>query len=186
VIDSIARLLEAPLVVGDSAVEPRDAIVVLGASLRRDRLSRVLAERVSAGAALWRAGGAPTIVCTGGITGSAHRAEATVMAEALIAAGVPSSAIVVEDQAQTTADNARRVAALLPPAARVWLVTQPFHGRRAAYLFARAGLHARVWHIADSFEYRDRRRAMRWLVREYAAWLGVFVRRATSRASRSR
>lgn len=177
-IDSIARLLEAPLVVGDSSMdEPRDAIVVLGASLRRDRLSRVLAERIAAGVTLWRAGGAPTIVCTGGVTGRAHRAEATVMAEALVAAGVPTSAIVVEDRAQTTADNAAFVAALLPAGARVWLVTQPFHARRAAYLFRRAGLDARAWHIADSLEYRDRRRAMRWLVREYAAWARLLVRR---------
>jgi len=176
VIDTIARLLEAPLVVGDSSMdEPRDAIVVLGASLRRDRLSRVLAERIAAGVELWSAGGAPKIVCTGGMTGGAHRAEATVMAEALVAAGIPASAIVVEDQAQTTADNAAFVAALLPPGARVWLVTQPFHARRAAYLFRRVGLDARVWHIADSLEYRDRRRAVRWLVREYAAWARLLV-----------
>ena len=176
-IDRIARLLEAPLVVGDSVVEPRDAIVILGASLRRDRLSSVLAERVAAGLALWRAGGAPTIVCTGGVTGRAPRAEATVMVEVLVAAGVPASAIIIEDRAQTTVDNAAFVAALLPAGARVWLVTQPFHARRAAYLFRRAGLDARAWHIADSLEYRDRRRAVRWLVREYAAWASLLVRR---------
>jgi uncharacterized SAM-binding protein YcdF (DUF218 family) len=52
----------------------------------------------------------------------------------------------------------------------VWLVTQPFHGRRAALLFARAGLEPRVWHIDGSIQYRDRARAVRWLAREYAAW----------------
>ena len=176
-IDTIARLLEAPLVIGDTTIDaPRDAIVVLGASLRRDRLSRVLAERVAAGVELWRAGGAPKIICTGGVTGRGPRAEAIVMAEALVAAGVPTSSIVVEDRAQTTADNAAFVAALLPRGARVWLVTQPFHARRAAYLFRRAGLDARAWHIADSLEYRDRRRALRWLMREYAAWAWVLVR----------
>ena len=50
------------------------------------------------------------------------------------------------------------------------VVTQPFHGRRGAWLFRRAGFDAHVWHIDDSVEYRDRRRALRWLVREYAAW----------------
>jgi SanA protein len=178
-IAALARWLEAPLVIGDSVIgEPRDAIVVLGASLgRRDSLSPVLAERVTAAIQLWRAGAAPTIVCTGGITGRAHRAEATVMAAALVGAGVPPAAIVVEDAALNTADNARYVAALLPAGARVWIVTQPFHARRAVYLFRRAGLDPTAWHIADSLEYRDRRRALRWLVREYAAWLRVVVRR---------
>ncbi|MBC7974045.1 MAG: YdcF family protein, partial [Myxococcales bacterium] len=58
----------------------------------------------------------------------------------------------------------------------IWLVTQPFHGRRSLRLFRHAGFDARVWHIADSLQYRDRRRAMRWLVREYAAWVLLLLR----------
>jgi uncharacterized SAM-binding protein YcdF (DUF218 family) len=130
----------------------------------------VLAERATAAAALWRAGGAPIVIATGGLTGS-WRAEADAIAEA-----IPEIPMVVERAARTTADNARRVAQLLPPGASVWLVTQPFHGRRAAYLFRRAGLDAHAWHIADSLEYRDRRRAVRWLVREYAAWVALGLR----------
>jgi len=176
-IDRLARALEAPLVLRGATLAPRDAIVVLGATLRPSgRLSHVLAERVAAAAALYHRGGAPRIVCTGGITGRAERAEAAAMADALVAMHVPREAIIVEDAAHNTADNARRTAALLPPRARVWLVTQPFHARRAVYLFRRAGLDAAAWHIDDSIEYRDRRRAVRWLVREYAAWLGVLVR----------
>jgi uncharacterized SAM-binding protein YcdF (DUF218 family) len=59
----------------------------------------------------------------------------------------------------------------------VWLVTQPFHARRALRLFRAAGLDARAWHIADSVQYRDRGRAVRWLVREYAAWAKLLLRR---------
>ena len=175
-IDRFAALLEWPLVRRD-AFERCDAIVVLGAPLARDRLTPMLAERCAAAAALWHAGGAPQVVATGGTTRGASRAEADVMAEALRAAGIPEDALVVERASQTTADNARLTAALLPGARSVWLVTQPFHGRRAAHLFARAGLVPRVWHIADSLEYRDRRRAARWLVREYAAWLLLMARR---------
>jgi uncharacterized SAM-binding protein YcdF (DUF218 family) len=58
----------------------------------------------------------------------------------------------------------------------IWLVTQPFHGRRAARLFRSAGFEPHVWHIADSLEYRDRSRAARWVMREYAAWAALLLR----------
>lgn len=176
--DRLASLLERPLVVGDTEVAARDAIVVLGAPLGPgDRITQVLVERVDAAAALWRAGGAPLVIASGGVTHGARRAEAELIAEALAARGVPD--VIVEAASRTTAQNAREVAALLAPRAvtRIWLVTQPFHGRRAARLFRRVGLEPRVWHIADSVEYRDRRRALRWVAREYAAWAKLIVRR---------
>lgn len=178
-IGRIARVLEAPLAIRDTheadepdrPIERRDAIVVLGAPLTpRGALTPILDERVAAAAALYHAEGAPLVIATGGITHGAPRAEAAALAEGLHAAGVAD--VLVEDRARTTADNARLTAALVAPLGvrTVWLVTQPFHGRRAALLFRRAGLDARAWHIADSVQYRDRARALRWLVREYAAW----------------
>jgi uncharacterized SAM-binding protein YcdF (DUF218 family) len=94
----------------------------------------------------------------------------------LHAAGVAD--VLVEDRSQTTAENARFTAELVAPLGvrSVWLVTQPFHARRAALLFRRAGLDARSWHIADSLQYRDRRRALRWLVREYGSWAVLALR----------
>src|SRR5205807_2230048 len=91
---------------------------------------------------------------------------AAVAVLAYIAAGVPDDALVVEDRALTTAQNATFTAALVAPLAvrRVWLVSQPFHGRRAARLFRRAGLTPSVWHIAGSTP------ELRWIAREYAAW----------------
>jgi uncharacterized SAM-binding protein YcdF (DUF218 family) len=177
--DRITSLLERPLVVRDNSDAALDAIVVLGAPLYPDgSLSPPLAERVDAAARLFAAGGAPRIVATGGVTQGAPRAEAAAIAEALVAAGVPPDAIIVENEAQTTADNARLTARLLAPlgARRVWLVTQPFHGRRSARLFRAAGLEPRVWHIADSIEYRDRTRGLRWVVREYASWAKTLLR----------
>lgn len=175
-LDPLVRALEAPLVVAEP-LRRLDAIVVLGAPLGQDgEATQVLAERARAAAALWRAGGAPLVVATGGITHGAHRAEADVLAELVRGAGVPE--VLVERAAQTTADNARLTAALLAPRGvrAVWIVTQPFHGRRAARLFRDAGLDAHVWHIADSLEYQDRRRALGWVIREYAAWTALLVR----------
>jgi uncharacterized SAM-binding protein YcdF (DUF218 family) len=172
----LAALLERPLVIREP-MAARDAIVVLGAPLGPgDRLSRAGAERVVAAAALWRAGGGRLVVATGGVTGGGRRAEADAMADALRELGVPE--VIVERRSRTTADNARLTRPLLAAAGArsVWLVTQPFHGRRGAWLFRRAGFDAHVWHIADSIEYRDRGRAIRWLIREYAAWARLWLR----------
>lgn len=172
-----ARALEAPLVVREP-LATLDAIVVLGAPLGPGAtLTPVLAERVAAAAALWRAGGAPLVVTSGGITVGAARAEADVLADALRTAGIAD--VLVENQSQTTRENAQLTWELLAPrgARSVWIVTQPFHGRRAARLFRSVGFDAHVWHIADSMQYRDRKKAMRWLVREYAAWAALLARR---------
>ena len=174
-IDLVARALEAPLRIAHR-LEPLDAIVVLGAPLRPSgSLSEILQERVAAAAALYHSGGAPLVIASGGTTNGAPRAEADAIAEGLRNAGVPD--VLVEGRSRTTAENARYTAELLAArdARTVWLVTQPFHGRRAARLFRRAGLEPRVWHIEDSVQYRDRRRAVKWLVREYAAWAKLAV-----------
>jgi uncharacterized SAM-binding protein YcdF (DUF218 family) len=86
--------------------------------------------------------------------------------------------VLVERASRSTLDNARLTRPLLEARGvrSLWVVTQPFHGRRSARVFRRAGFDAHVWHITDSIEYRDRRRALRWLVREYAAWAGLLVR----------
>jgi uncharacterized SAM-binding protein YcdF (DUF218 family) len=178
VIALAAKLLEAPLAVADAPVAPRDAIVVLGAPLTPSgELTDILAERVAAAAALHRAGGGALVVASGGVTRGAVRAEADALADGLRAAGIAD--VLVENRSRTTVENARCCAALLAPyhVRSVWLVTQPFHARRAELVFRRAGFDARAWHIADSVQYRDRRRALRWLVREYASWTALGLRR---------
>jgi uncharacterized SAM-binding protein YcdF (DUF218 family) len=176
VFDSVASLLERPLEVREP-FRALDAIVVLGAPLGPDgTLSSMQAERVAAAAALWRAGGGAVVVVTGGVTRGAPRAEADAMAEGLAALGVPH--VVVERASRSTLENARLTRPLLEARGvrSLWVVTQPFHGRRSARLFRRAGFDAHAWHIDDSVQYRDRRRAVRWLVREYAAWARLLVR----------
>ena len=149
---------------------PREAIVVLGAPLTRDGgLSRVLAERVATAADLFHQGGAPQLVVTGGVTNGAPRSEASAMAEALVAAGVPEAAILVEDRSLTTAENARYTGELIA-ARRVWLVTHGFHARRAARLFAREGFDPSVWPVPGAAR-------LRWIVREYAAWARLLLSR---------
>jgi len=178
---TLAHVLGRPLAQAPTTLEPgepRDAIVVLGAALRSDhRLTPVVAERVAAAAMLFAAGAAPLVIVTGGVTGRVQRSEAAVIAEALVLAGVSRANILVEDRSQTTVENARNVAALVADSHvhTIWLVTQPFHARRAEHLFRAAGFDALAWHLADSLQYRDHRRAVRWLLREYAAWAKVWL-----------
>ena len=174
--DRLASWLERPLVIREP-FRALDAIVVLGAPLGPGgRLSPYVAERVAAAAALWRAGGGPMVVATGGVTQRAGRAEADAIADGLAALGVPG--VIVERESRTTLENARRCKPLLDARGvrSLWLVTQPFHGRRSARLFRAAGFDAHAWHVDDSLEYRDRSRALRWLVREYAAWARLLAR----------
>lgn len=154
-----------------------DAIIVLGAGLdARAEMTAASRERVDAAAALWRLQVATRVVVTGGKTRGAARSEAEVMGEGLLARGVPAEALLLEPLAMTTRDNAQRCAELLLSDARstappvVWLVTQPFHGRRARWLFQKAGFAPMVWHIVDSLQYRDPGQALQWTVREYLAW----------------
>jgi uncharacterized SAM-binding protein YcdF (DUF218 family) len=176
VLDRITRVLERPLVLRDEPVRALDAIVVLGSPLGpRDSLTLVLVERARAAMELFCAGGAPLIITTGGIAHGARRAEADVLAEAIRFA--IDGEVIVERESQTTAQNARLTAKIFAERGlkTAWIVTQPFHTRRAVRLFREAGIDAHAWHIADSLEYRDRRRALRWCVREYASWAALFV-----------
>src|SRR5206468_1635975 len=104
VADRVASVLERPLVIREP-FRPLDAIVVLGAPLGPgDALTPILAERVAAAAALWRAGGGRLVLVTGGITGGGTRAEADVIAAALRDRGVPD--VLIEARSRTTLDNA--------------------------------------------------------------------------------
>jgi uncharacterized SAM-binding protein YcdF (DUF218 family) len=122
------------------AVRPRrlrcDVIVVLGAALAPDgRLGPAVAERVAAGVRAYRAGTAPLMLMTGAI-------EATAMRRVAIACGVPSEAILVEEMAATTRQNAVASARLMRAHGlrRALIVTQRFHLRRSVAAFRRAGV----------------------------------------------
>jgi uncharacterized SAM-binding protein YcdF (DUF218 family) len=172
---AIARVLGAPLA-AVSPPGPADAIVILGAPLGRDgQLTPIAEERVRAGVELFRRGLAPVICVAGGHCPRGHRdglSEAEGMARWVRAMGVPEHAIRVDRRSTSTFTNALRAAELLHPEGRrrVWLVTQPFHLRRARFYFRRAGFEPLGWHIDGSLQYDNPALALRWIVREYAAF----------------
>lgn len=167
-----------------SAPGNADAIVVLGAPIRADgSLSPMAEERVRVGVALFQRGLAPVVCVVGGHCppGSEDTpAEAEGMARLVRALGVPEAAIRVDRLSTSTVTNAARAAAILLPEGRrrVWLVTQPFHLRRARFCFRRAGFDPLGWHIKASVQYARPDHALRWIAREYAAWVLALGRAA--------
>jgi uncharacterized SAM-binding protein YcdF (DUF218 family) len=114
-----------------------DAIVVLGCPVRPDGTpSPSLHRRALLGARLFLDGRAPRVVMSGGVTRRGLPSEAAAAAAVAIEAGVPSAAIVVEDRSRSTIENARFSAAILGSDARIVLVSDRHHLRRARWIFA--------------------------------------------------
>lgn len=176
----LARLLARPFERTSTGEARADAVVVLGAPLRRDGcLTAVGEERVRAGVEVWKRGLARLVcLCGGRSPGAAHEeAEAEAMARRAIELGVPSELVRVEARSRSTYENAMYSARLLRAEGveRVWVVTQPFHLRRALHWFRKAGMEPLGWHIQDSIQYEDGGRAMRWVLAEYASWVRLVL-----------
>jgi uncharacterized SAM-binding protein YcdF (DUF218 family) len=122
-----------------------DAIVVLGAGvLHNGVLSEQSMRRAIAGIALFRRDMAPRIVLSGpGRTDSINPSEAGVRAKLAVAMGIPPGAILMEETAKTTREEAIHIANTLQArdATRILLVTDSLHMRRAVRVFERSGLH---------------------------------------------
>src|SRR5215831_20687097 len=80
---------------------PADVILVLGAAEYRGRPSPVLRARLDHALGLYRRGIAPRILTTGGAGGDPIFTEGGVGRSYLIAHGVPSEAIVVENESES-------------------------------------------------------------------------------------
>jgi uncharacterized SAM-binding protein YcdF (DUF218 family) len=123
------------------AAEPLDAIVLLGCRVVPDGSQRGAARRRSErAAAAYAAGVSPLLVVSGGKRWSGV-AEANALARALVAQGVPESALLLELRSRTTRGNAHHVGRLLEArgAKRLALVTCDWHMPRARAVFAREG-----------------------------------------------
>jgi len=81
---------------------PADVILVLGAAEYHGRPSPVLRARLDHALALYHRGIAPRIMTTGGAGGDPVFTESTVGRSYLISKGVPSEAIIVETEGEST------------------------------------------------------------------------------------
>jgi len=90
-----------------------DVIVVLGAAEYHGRPSPVLRARLDHALALYRARIAPRLLTTGGAGGDPLFTEGEVGRDYLIRRGVASEAIIVEEEARTTADSVAAVSEIM-------------------------------------------------------------------------
>lgn len=128
-----------------------DAIVVLGGTVAQQRSDSLQAEelagsRLLTAVRLYHLGKAPTIVVTSGIgyltEKGLWRTEAEDMRDILVTMGVPLSAIIVEPQALSTAENASYSARILSKqnSSQILLVSSTYHLRRATLWFEQSEL----------------------------------------------
>jgi uncharacterized SAM-binding protein YcdF (DUF218 family) len=125
---------------------PVDAIVVMGAAQYDGTPSPQLAARLDHAADLWPSGRAPLVVVTGGNQPGDRFTEAEASAAYLEEHGVPSSAILLEDQGTNSYESLQGVAALLASRGldEVLIVTDPYHALRSRLIAGEVGLDAHV------------------------------------------
>ena len=93
--------------------QPADAIIVLGAAEYRGKPSPVLEARLNHALFLYLKGMAPRIITTGGAGGDPVFTEGSVGRSYLTKHGVPPEAIVVEREAETTAQSVAAVVEIM-------------------------------------------------------------------------
>jgi uncharacterized SAM-binding protein YcdF (DUF218 family) len=115
--------------------------LILGAAVWPDGPSPTLRRRTELAARLWHDGTASHLVPCGG-TGTHPPAEAFVMRDLLLTAGVPDHCITPEAASTTTAENIAFALPILKAlnATRVLIVTDWYHAPRARLTARRFGL----------------------------------------------
>jgi uncharacterized SAM-binding protein YcdF (DUF218 family) len=106
-----------------------DAIVAISGG---DTLSRA-----NEAITLYKAGWAPKLIFSGAAQDKSGPSNAAVMRETALAAGVPASAIITEDEGETTKQNAENTQNIFnySDISSVILVTSGYHQRRASLEF---------------------------------------------------
>ena len=123
-----------------------DAVIVLGAGVKGESVTRILAHRLNAAAEYWNENPEAYIVVTGGLGNRATITEAEAMARFLTAKGVPRERILLEEQSTSTYENLSFAKEILderfPQGFRAVLITNDFHVYRAVRTARQAGIPA--------------------------------------------
>jgi uncharacterized SAM-binding protein YcdF (DUF218 family) len=168
---------------------PCEVIIVLGAAVWPEgQPSPALRRRVAHAVQAFHTGQGRRLLMTGGL-GRYAPAEAHVMRQLALAAGVPDACILLEDQATSTFQSALRCTAILRQHgwSTALLVTDRYHLRRALFVFRSCGIQA--YGSPPQGHLYSRKRWKRWYYRGREAcalvWygglvLGVKIRRLFS------
>ena len=120
---------------------PADVIMVLGAAEYRGRPSPVFKARLDHALELYRRGLAPWVLTSGGAGGDPLFTEGGVGRSYLVGNGVPSEAIIVEPEAETTVQSMGAVAEIMRRMGlrTCILVSDGYHIFRAKQMLATQG-----------------------------------------------
>jgi SanA protein len=156
-------------------VPSRRVAMVLGAGIRGERPTAVLASRIDAAAALYRAGRVEKLLMTGDNSYVDYNEPGAMQAYAL-QIGIPAEDIVLDYAGRRTYDSCYRARAIFG-LDEVVVVTQRFHLPRSLYLCEQLGVEA-VGLAADQSQFSTRLR-LTWEARETvasaAAWWDTHV-----------
>ncbi|GIW04628.1 MAG: membrane protein [Thermomicrobiales bacterium] len=124
--------------------QPADAIVVLGAAQYDGQPSPVLQARLDTALLVYQRGLAPVIIVTGGRQAGDRFTEAESGRAYLVDHGVPSSAVLLENQGRSSWESMRGVAEILDREGlhRVLLVSDGFHLFRLKVMARELGITA--------------------------------------------
>ena len=150
---------------------PADCAMVLGAGVYPDGTpSLTLSDRVGEGVRLYREGLVPRLLMTGGIDPGHGLSEPQVMRRLAVEAGVPESAIWLDEEGVNTRASARSCAARLEAEGleSALLVSHGYHLLRAKTAFQREGVRA---FTVPATETRRLAREPYFVMRECAAWV---------------
>jgi SanA protein len=151
----------------DLAKTPNSPVaIILGAGIRNNRPSPMLADRIEAGVELYKAGKVQKLLMTGDNRFINYN-EPGVMAEYAMELGVPKDAIVLDYAGRRTYDSCYRAGHIFGIQQAI-IISQRFHLARALFLCNHMGIEA-VGFAADRHEYPSQERFL-WL-REVAATL---------------
>ncbi len=152
--------------------QPADVIIVLGAAEYRGKPSPVLQGRLNHALLLYLKGMAPYILTTGGAGGDPQFTEAEVGRGYLTEHGVPSEAILVEDDGSTTAESLTTAAEIMRRMnmQSCIVVSDGYHIFRARRMLQFKGLH--VYGSPRPSPGVSTTRALRWLYfRQAVGWM---------------
>ena len=137
---SLARQIHVQSTVEEA--RPADLILVMGAAEYRGRPSPVFRARLDHALDLYRRGLAPRILTTGGAGGDPQFTEGEVGRAYLVGSDVPSEAIIVEPEAESTAQSTAAAAEIMHRMglASCILVSDGYHIFRTKRMLAQQGL----------------------------------------------
>ena len=138
-------------------------------------MSLVLQSRVDAALEAWRTGYAPAIIVCGARGDDEPRAEAAVMAEYLIASGVPADSVIVDNTSFDTRQNIAHAREIMRSRGwtRALIATSDYHMERALWMARAAGMDASGLAAPTPHTFR----AYWWgRMRETVSWVLYFFR----------